>query len=63
MAFAMVICYAVLILAVYPTVFEDSYLEQEYLEKGMHACKQIQSNPLLLFHNLTIKQVCHLELR
>ncbi|XP_037049946.1 adenylyl cyclase 78C isoform X2 [Bradysia coprophila] len=35
MAFAMVICYAVLILAVFPDVFENSFLEQEYQEQGM----------------------------
>lgn len=35
MAFAMVICYAVLILAVYPDVFHNSYLEKEYQEIGM----------------------------
>lgn len=35
MAFAMVICYAVLILAVFPTVFQNSSLEVKYQEDGM----------------------------
>lgn len=35
MAFAMVICYAVLILAVFPSVFDDSSLEQKYSDDGM----------------------------
>lgn len=35
MAFAMVICYALLILAVYPDVFENSLLDSEFQEDGM----------------------------
>lgn len=35
MAFAMVICYAVLILAVFPTVFQNSSLDKKYQEDGM----------------------------
>lgn len=50
MAFAMVIVYAVLILAVYPSVFHNSSLEQEYQEEG-NLTEQCATIWLHLFQN------------